>query len=420
MSAPAAPTMTQEQQRAGLVAARRRATGLLAVVAALLLATVALPAATATGYLRAMLEASLVGGLADWFAVVALFRHPLGLPIPHTAVIQESKDGLGANLATFVEENFLDEDDLIERLARREHVVSLGTWLADPGNADRLGQQAARLAIGILGGLDRDELVEQVATAVHHRLLDLPLPELAGKALHQAVLENRHQAAVSGVIDGVRQAIVDNRTVLRRRLGEQSPAWVPPVIDDLVFERAEEVVTNFLKQLASDSAHELRASLDEQLLALTMRMQEDPALIARVDEAVASSMTPDLVRDWVAGWGADLDRRLQAALDGDDDRLRAVIAEAIASFGSRLVTDMALQDRVLAGLRSVAPTLAGVGQREITALVASTVDRWDGAETSDRLELWLGRDLQFVRINGTLVGGVVGLVLHAVTRLLGF
>lgn len=420
MSDLAAPTPTQAEQRAELVAARRRATGLLAVVAVLLLATVALPDGTATGYVRAMLEAGLVGGLADWFAVVALFRHPLGIPIPHTAVIPESKDGLGANLATFVEENFLDENDIIDRLARREHVITLGTWLGDPANADRLATQTGRLAIGMLESLDRDELVDQVTTAVHRRLLDLPLPELAGKALNQAVRENRHQAAVSGVVDGVRQAIVDNRSVLRRRLGEQSPGWVPPAIDDIVFERAEEVVTSFLRQLAREDTHELRAALDAQLLELTERMQSDPELVARVDEAVASSITIDLVHEWVQTWLTDASKRLDRVVTDNDDPLRATLGEAVGSLGRRLVTDEALQDRVLDGLRSVAPTLAAIGQREISGLVASTVDKWDGEETSDRLELWLGRDLQFVRINGTLVGGIVGLVLHAATRLLGF
>lgn len=418
MRRPALDT-TQAAQHRQLVAARRRATGLLAAVAVLLVASAALPDTTLVGYVRAMLEAGLVGGLADWFAVVALFRHPLGVPIPHTAVIPKSKDGLGANLAGFVEENFLDEGDLVDRLARPEVVTRFGTWLQEPDTATRLAGQVARLLRGITEAVDDDELVDRTAAAVRERVLALPLPELAGRTLEQAIRDQRHRTAVSAVIDGIRQAIQQNRQALRVRLGKQSPGWVPPIVDDLVFDRGEEVVVTFLRELAADEDHELRRALDEQLLALTVDLQDGGDLTARVDEAVEGVLTPELATTWVRSWLDQLQARLDRAVDDPADPLRERLAVLIVTAGERLVEDDDLRARVLGGLRDAAPTLARVGQREITSLVAATVDRWDADETSTRLELWLGRDLQFVRINGTLVGGGVGLVLHAITRSLG-
>lgn len=422
MSTTAAPARTDEAAQAdNLRRARWRATGLLAAVAVAFLASFGLPDTTAVGYLRSALEAGLVGGLADWFAVVALFRHPLGIPIPHTAVIPRSKDGLGANLATFVESNFLDGDQVRDRLADPAHVERLGAWLEQPANADRVAAQAVAIASTVMGAVDEDAAIDRIVTGVRSRLASLEVSRLAGQSLEAAIREQRHAALVTATIEGLRDTVARNRTALRRRLGEQSPAWVPTVVDDLVFERAEHVVRTFLLQLARDEDHELRRSLDQQLLEITTRMQHDPDVAARVDRAADEVLTDELLRGWVTGWWREVHQQLDAAAHADAEAatLRRLATRALVQLGGRLRDpDAELHDRVVRVLDQVAPQVAEAGRQEIGSMIEATIDRWDAQDTSRRLELWMGRDLQFVRINGTVVGALVGLVLHALTTLL--
>lgn len=411
----ATASATEQEQRAALAAARRRATGLLGVVAVGFVATFALEDSTAVGYLRAALEAGLVGGLADWFAVVALFRHPLGLPIPKTAVIPKSKDGLGANLAVFIEENFLDPEQVRERLADPVHVERLGNWLARPANAERIAAQAAEVAAAALDAADESAVVRRISHGIRTRLPIPSLAGLAGSSLAEAVRDGRHEALVTSTVDAIHEQIEQNRAPLRRRLGEQSPSWVPAVLDDLVFERAEHVVRTFLTQVARDTDHEIRHAADAQLLELARRLQHDDALVERVEEVIGDILTEDRLDEWVTAWWREVRERVRRAggPDGADSELRRLAAEALGGVGERLSHGGPLHDRVVEVLADIAPQVAAVGQREVGNLVGATIDRWDAEETSDRLELWMGRDLQFVRINGTVVGAVVGIVLHA-------
>jgi uncharacterized membrane-anchored protein YjiN (DUF445 family) len=419
-TAPTAPSANEVLQAEGLTRARRRATGLLALVAAGFLGTFALPDGTGTGFLRAALEAGLVGGLADWFAVVALFRYPLGIPIPHTAVIPRSKDGLGANIVTFMRDNFLRPDQVRERLADPAHVERVGAWLSDPDHADRVAAQVAGGAVTLLDVLDEDELVARIASGLRDQLRRVPVARLAGEALDAAIREQRHAALVTATVSGLRQTIDRNRAPLRRRLGAQAPAWVPDAVNDLVFDRAEAVIHAFLQQLAADPDHELRRALDEQLLDITARLRTDPAVAEQVGAAVDGALADDLLHDWIRRWLAEVraEVREAAAPTAHHAPLRRVVRDALVEFGVRLRGGGELHDRVLAVLDAIAPQVADVGQREIGGLISGTIERWDAEDTARRLELWMGRDLQFVRINGTVVGALVGLVLHAVTRIL--
>lgn len=423
MSTTVASARTDEPTQArALARARGRATGLLAVVAVGFLTSFALPETAWAGYVRAALEAGLVGGLADWFAVVALFRHPLGIPIPHTAVIPQSKEGLGANLAGFVEQNFLDAGQVRERLADPVHVERVGAWLEQPANADRVAAQAVSVAATIMDAVDEDAAIARIVVAVRRRLASLEVARLAGQSLESAIREHRHQALVTATIEGLRDTVARNRVALRRRLGEQSPAWVPAVVDDLVFDRAEQVASTFLHQLARQQDHELRVALDEQLLEITRRLQHDDDVAARVDEAVDEVLTDELLGEWIGGWWREVHAQLFAAAHADAEgaTLRQMATRALVQLGGRLRDpDTELHDRVVRVLDEVAPRVAAAGRQEVGSMIEATIERWDAQDTSRRLELWMGRDLQFVRINGTVVGALVGLVLHAISTTLG-
>lgn len=408
----------EQAQADALTRARRNATALLVVVALGFVGAEFLPASTATGYLRAALEAGLVGGLADWFAVVALFRHPLGVPIPHTAVIPKSKEGLGQNLATFVEGNFLSEEQVRERVAHPAHLDRVATWLVDRDNADRLVARGAVIVDAVLDAVDEDDLVERAAASLRRRLRTVPTARLAGEGFEAAVLDGRHDPLVTAALEGIVETMVTNRSTLRARLGDQSPSWVPPILDDIVFDQAELVVRRFLQQMAAQPEHDLRRALDEQLLAMTQRLRTEQATQDRVDELVQEVVTDELLQEWIGRWWRDVRRivHLAAQEDAEAGRLRTSLVDAVVSAGRQLQSDERWRHRAQQLLEGVAAPVASIGQREVGGMIESTVERWDAEDTSRRLELWLGRDLQFVRINGTVVGALVGLVLHTITQ----
>lgn len=407
-------------QAAALARARRNATALLVVVAIAYFGAQYLPDTVAVDYLRAALEAGLIGGLADWFAVVALFRHPLGIPIPHTAVIPKSKEGLGQNLATFVEGNFLSEQQVRDRVADPEHLDRVADWLADPANADRLVARGAVVLDAVLEAVDEEDVVARAAASVRSRLRDVPTARLAGEGFAAAIEDGRHSELVTAAIEGIVQTMVDNRSSLRARLGEQSPSWVPPLVDDIVFDQAELVVRRFLQQMAAEPEHDLRVALDDQLLAMTTRLREDPAVQDRVDDVVQEVLSDELLQQWIGRWWEDVRVLVHAARreDANGARLRRPATEGVLGMADRLQHDPAWRTRAQHLLEALAAPVATIGQREVGGMIEATVERWDAEDTSSRLELWLGRDLQFVRINGTVVGALVGVVLHAITRVL--
>lgn len=408
------------QQEVRLARARRNATALLLLVAVAFFAAEYLPDTVAVGYLRAALEAGLIGGLADWFAVVALFRHPLGIPIPHTAVIPKSKEGLGQNLATFVEDNFLAEEQVRERVADPAHLDRLAGWLGDSATADRLVARGAVVLDAVLEAVDEDDLVDRAATSLRARLAEVPTARLAGEGLQGALLEGRHDPLVTAALEGIVETMVANRPALRRRLGEQSPSWVPALLDDVVFDQAELVVRRFLQQMAAEPEHELRRALDDQLLELTKRLRTDADVQGRVGQAVQEVITDELLQEWIGRWWLDVRRLVHTAAreTAHGARLRAPLVDGVLGAAHRLQYDEAWRRRAQQLLEAVAAPAASIGQREVGGMIEATVERWDAEDTSRRLELWLGRDLQFVRINGTVVGALVGIVLHAITKVL--
>jgi uncharacterized membrane-anchored protein YjiN (DUF445 family) len=241
-----------------------------------------------------------------------------------------------------------------------------------------------------------------------------------GEGFEGAVLDGRHDPLVTAALEGVVATMVSNRAVLRARLGEQSPGWVPPVVDDLVFDQAELVVRRFLQQMAADPEHDMRRALDTQLLTLTKRLRTEEATQQRIDELVQEVITDELLQDWIGRWWADVRRLVHlAAREGPAGaRLRAPLVETVLGLAHGLAHDPVWRQRAQQLLEAVAAPVAAIGQREVGGMIQSTVDRWDAEDTSRRLELWLGRDLQFVRINGTVVGALVGIVLHAITRVI--
>ena len=414
------PVAGEAQRRHDLARMKRRATGLLlAMTVVFVVVTVFGSDHGWTGYLQATAEASMVGGLADWFAVTALFRHPLGVPIPHTAIIRERKEEFGRTLGEFVQENFLTADVVAERVRASQMSTRLGAWLADETNAAIVAEHASDLAVA-LADLVRDEDVHRLIETEVSRAVDaIPLAPLAGRALRIVTANGRHQELFDAILRGLEHFLDENRETLRVRFGQESPWWLPNAFEDRIFERLLDGFREFLHSVNNDPNHELRAQFDARVDDLADRLLHSAELRERGEQLKRDFLGHPQLRSWSASVWADVKQALRTQASDPSSELRRRIALAVAGIGRRLQDDPVLQQKADDVVETAIRYVTLNFRDEITGLVSGTIARWDPAETSDKLELLLGRDLQFIRINGTVVGGLAGLAIHAVAQAIG-
>jgi len=370
------------------------------------------------GYVRAFAEAAMVGALADWFAVTALFRHPLGLPIPHTAIIPNRKDQIGRSLGEFVQTNFLTREVLNERLAGAHVGKRLGDWLADDENAVKAGEATSDALRGSLEILDDRDVSSALETLVERRVRATPIAPLMGKAIDLAVEGGHHQRLLDAVLTGLRSFLDDNRSTFRARLDQESPWWIPDAIDDRLFTKIYNAVHSFLADVGSDPDHEVRKSIEVRVVAFAQRLRDDPQLLAKGEELKTELLAHPDVRAWLGSLWAEMKRNTISALDDPRSELRQRIDRSLANLGRRLASDDQLQAKVDDWVARAAGHVVDHYRGEVAELISGTVAKWDAKATSERIELQVGRDLQFIRINGTIVGGLAGLVIYSVSQLL--
>ena len=421
---PASPVPTLQRESTAvrarrLAAARRRATALLVGATAVFVAVTAAGVhGTLLGYVQAAAEASMVGGVADWFAVTALFRRPLGLPIPHTALIVERKDQFAATLGQFVQENFLNADVLAERIRSARLVPRLGAWLADEANAARFAGHAADLGVSVAEAL-RDEDVQRVLTAELTRAIDaVEVAPLAGRALRVIIAGGHHAELFSAMVSAADRYLADHQAELRERFKGESPRWLPDTAYRLVFDRLYNRLRQRLAAMAANPDDEARRQFEEWIAELPGRLETSPELRERGERLKRDILGSAELRDWSSSlWRKAKDALRTQAADPDSE-LRRQLAAALMAAGQRLGSDRRLQEGLERVVESGARALADQFHDELADLVTGTIERWDATETSSQLELLLGPDLQYIRINGTVVGAGVGLALHVIAMAL--
>jgi uncharacterized membrane-anchored protein YjiN (DUF445 family) len=422
MSAPPVPALAREPatlRARRLAAARRRATALLAAVTALFLGVTAIGAhGTLLGYVQAGAEAAMVGGIADWFAVTALFRHPLGLPIPHTALIVERKDQFAATLGQFVQENFLNADVLAERIRSARIVPRLAAWLADKANAARFAGHAADLVVTVTEAVP-DEDVQRVLTAELTRALDsVEVAPLAGRVL-RVLIAGGHQGEVfNTIVSSADRYLAEHHEELRDLFEGESPRWVPDAVYRLVFDRLHARLRQRLAAMAADPDDETRRQFEAWIAGLPDRMENSPELRERGERLKRDVLGSTALRDWSSSLWQQAKDALRAQAADPESELRRRLADVLVAAGWRLGSDRRLQEGLERMVESGARALANQFHDEFADLVTGTIERWDAEETSSQLELLLGSDLQYIRINGTVVGAGVGLALHAIAQAL--
>ena len=420
----ASPTSTIKRESVELrtrrlAAARRRATALLGAVTILFVVVTAVGAhGTLLTYLQAGAEAAMVGGVADWFAVTALFRRPLGLPIPHTAVIVERKDQFAATLGQFVQENFLNGDVLAERIGSARIASRLADWLADTGNAARFAGHAADMVVRAADGL-RDEDVQRVLTAELTRAADsVEVAPLAGRVVRIIIAGGHHAELFDTITSGTDRYLAEHYAELRDRFEAEAPRWVPDMVYGRAFDRLYARLRERLAAMAADPDDETRMQFEDWIAGLPDRLETSPELRERGENIKREILGSALLRDWSSSLWKNAKETLRIQAADPESELRRRLADALAAGGRRLGSDTSLQESLERVVESGARALADQFHDELAGLVTGTIQRWDAEQTSSQLELLLGRDLQFIRINGTVVGAGVGLALHAIAMAL--
>ncbi|HEY8330113.1 MAG TPA: DUF445 domain-containing protein [Pseudomonas sp.] len=407
------------------------ALGLLLLAALLYaLATHLLALHPAWGYLAAFAEAAMVGAIADWFAVTALFRHPLGLPIPHTAIIPRKQARLGRNLADFICTHFLATPQVMAKLEAFDAAGRLASWLRQPANADAVGRQlvgVARYGIGALRDERVRQFIQRTATA---KLREVDLACVGGQLLDMLTHQRRHQAMLDEVLARLDELLQDEAvqqriaaglssefSALRFRLfgkdiglDEKAGQWSA----DKVVRR----VSALIGEISRDSQHELRGKFDACVAVLIGKLKDDPDFRLKGEQIREQLLAHPAVAGYLRKLWDDLVDWLQADLADADSTIRRRLIRLCQRLGEALAADEAMRRWLNDQLLEVAPTLVERHREDIRRYIAERVEKWNSDELVAQLEYNVGKDLQFIRINGTLVGGLVGLVLHAVTRLL--
>jgi uncharacterized membrane-anchored protein YjiN (DUF445 family) len=375
-------------------------------------------APTWAGYVRAAAEAGMVGALADWFAVTALFRHPLGIKIPHTAIIPTRKDAIGNSLGDFVGANFLSEQVVRERLRRVDVARRLGGWVAEPANAERVTAELATVVRGVVTVL-RDEDVQAVLEqAVVKRVVAVPWGPPLGKLLAGVFADGTHHQLVDLMCDRAYEWVKDNHDSVLRVVSDRAPTWSPKFVDSMVADKLYGEVLSFTWLVKTDPNHPMRLAIDKFLAEFAADLQTDPKLMARAEVVKAQVLEHREVQNVIGSAWSTAKRLLLDAADDPSSELRKRVREGLISLGNRLTDDDTMREKVNSWVEGAAAYVVLNYRDEITTLITDTVQRWDAEETSRKIELQVGRDLQFIRINGTVVGSLAGLLIYTVAQLI--
>lgn len=369
------------------------------------------------GYVGAAAEAGMVGALADWFAVTALFRHPLGIPIPHTAIIKRKKDQLGEGLGTFVRENFLSAEVVETKLRDAQVSGRLGKWLSEAVHAERVASETATV-LRVLVELLREDVQQVIDRMIVRRIAEPQWGPPVGRVLATLLAEHRQEALIQLLADRAFQWSLKAGEVIQRVVERDSPTWSPRFVDHLVGDRIHRELMDFTDKVRRNPDHELRRSATRFLFDFADDLQHDPDTIARADAIKEQLMARDEIANAAATAWKTLKRLVLEGVDDPSSALRTRIADTVVRIGESLRDDADLRDKVDNWLVRAAQHLVSQYGVEITAIITDTIERWDAEEASRRIELHVGRDLQFIRINGTVVGSLAGLVIYAVAQLL--
>lgn len=412
---PVRTTPTDEERLVALRGMKRLATSLLLVAAVVFAVSFALQDQVPwLAYVRAAAEGAMVGALADWFAVTALFRYPLGLRIPHTAIIPNRKDEIGATLGAFVEDEFLSDEVVVGKLRSIGIAARLGEWLSRPENAERLTAEASVAARGVMTLLGDDDVEDVIEKLARRHLFEPEWGPAIGRMGERLVAANQQRAAVDALFEKAEEWLEAHPESIGGIVSGRMPRWMPDFVEKFVDERAHKEVLAFVRAVREDPAHPMRETIDRYLADLANDLQHDPLMIGRLEQLKVDLLESPRVREFAGEVWTSVKDTLETALGDPDSELRQGFRSAVVEVGIRLSTDAELAAKVDEWVTDAAAYVVRNYRHEIAGVITETVERWDPKETTEKLELQVGRDLQFIRINGTVVGALAGLAIYTV------
>lgn len=394
---------------------KRIATGLLvAMVVLFVVSSLLRPQFPALGLVEAFAEAAMIGALADWFAVTALFRHPLGLPIPHTAIVPRRKNEIGRALARFIRDHFLTREAIVGRLERADLVARVGAWLEKERNARLLSRDAAVALDWLMRAVDSDDLRHALRTGIREALDHVPVNLALATLLDVALAGNHGQRLIDQLVDLGRDQLDKNKFEIRLRIRAQSPWWMPKFVDEKIYDQLVSEFERILNEVATNPEHPARVQFNERLHSLKTSLEHDDELIRRGKTLWDDLVDHAEVQRYLGDVWSRVREYMHTSLTTPESALRLGIEREIRAIGARIARDEAVATQLNRRLEQLLIYVIETYRDALSAVVSETIEQWDPVATSERIELHIGRDLQFIRINGTLVGGLVGVLIYLV------
>ncbi|MCA1781797.1 MAG: DUF445 domain-containing protein [Dermatophilaceae bacterium] len=412
-------TPADAARRRGLRQMRIVATALLVLAGVVWVATIRLDQSGAWGYVNFAAKAAMVGALADWFAVAALFKHPLGLPIPHTALVKRRKAELGRSLEEFVTDNFMTEAIARDRLLAADVPKRLGVWLSDPAHRERALTEVVRVGKVGLARIKDEDVSALLDDFLLPRLAREPISPIAGSLLEGIVDDGVHNGLVDLTLEHLQEWLRENPGAFKAVVGERAPWWSPPWVDGKVISWSYNQVITWLEDIRTTPGHPARVAFDDLLRQLSHDLQHDPEVMERAETLKARLLAnPQVSVSLVSLWGS-FKTTLLTAMDDRASYFWVRGDELLTHLSGRLISDDEVRTRIDGYLGDLVGFFVNTYGGELAQVISYTVDSWDAEVASQRIELFVGRDLQFIRINGTIIGALAGVVIHAISKLVG-
>lgn len=411
--------MNDEAKRKQLRKYKAFATGLFLLMAAIFIATTLLQKNVDShwvGYVRAFSEAAMVGALADWFAVTALFRHPLGLPIPHTNLIENSKERLGDNLGSFVVSNFLSPQNIRPYMMKLKISGFVGEWLSKEKNQEILIKNLSDIVLDILNKLDDTAVSQFISKKVQEMTDDIKLNKIVGNGISYIIEKNDHQRMVTNLSAQIKNYILENDELIKERVKKGSYTFIPSFVDNKIADKIATGLSDFFREIEEDPRHEIRNLITQKIHDFSVDLKEDPKWEEEFKIIKNDLLKGDKLNEYSNDIWVSIKNTLKNELQEEDSSLKKYISKNLDEFSENLKTDANLQNKIDDWIRVTAYKYILRNTHQFGNLISSTVGNWQGKELSEKLELEVGKDLQFIRVNGTLVGGLVGLVIYTIAH----
>ena len=411
--------MTDEEKKIQLRNYKMFATGLFVLMAVIFIVMTILEKKNPAhwiGYIRAFSEAAMVGALADWFAVTALFHYPLGIRIPHTNLIENSKERIGDNLGNFVVENFLSPQNIRPYIQKLKISSFVGDWLSKERNQENLMKELSNIVLDILNKLDDTEVVNFIGKKAKEMTDDVKINEIIGNGLDYVLDKNDHQRFITNLSKQIKEYVLNNQKMVKERVKSESFFLIPKFVDDGIAEKITKGLSNYFEEVELDENHSLRAEITQKLYEFSKEIQTEEKWVEEFRTIKNDFLKEEKIQQYSTDIWNSIKKSLSKELEEEQSALKNYLRKNLAELSENLKTDEKFQNKIDNWVRVTAYKYILKNTHQFGALISSTVGNWEGKELSEKLELEVGKDLQFIRVNGTIVGGFVGLIIYTVTE----